>query len=143
LYGNWTDLDDHCSSSLRLLKKRNINVVSLTEDVNTNTPPGKLFLQLLARLSEFEHNSISERTKAGLKAARARGRKGGRPQLQTDAIKRAMTKQLHASTTSSIKEICHTLSISKTTLFRYVKMENRKQALAKIAGVLSTCSLNE
>jgi DNA invertase Pin-like site-specific DNA recombinase len=98
------------------LKKRNINVVSLTEDVNINTPPGKLFLQLLAMLAEFEHNSISERTKAGLKAARARGRRGGRPKLQADAIQRAMTKQLHASTTSRIKEICHTLSISKTTL---------------------------
>jgi DNA invertase Pin-like site-specific DNA recombinase len=100
------------------LKKRNINLVSLTEDVNTSTPTGMLFFQLIAMLAEFEHNSISERTKAGLKAARARGRRGGRPKLQTDAIKIVITNQLHTSNISSIKEICHTLHISKASLYR-------------------------
>jgi DNA invertase Pin-like site-specific DNA recombinase len=91
--------------TLENLKKRNIDLVSLTEDVNTSTPTGMLFFQLIAMLAEFEHNSIYERTKAGLGAARARGRNSERPKLQTDAIKIAITKQLHASHTSSIKEI--------------------------------------
>ena len=108
--------------TLEKLKKRNINLVPLTEDVNTSTPTGMLFFQLIAMLAEFEHNSISERIKAGLEAARARGRKGRRPKLKTDAIKIAITKQLHTSNTSSIQEICHTLHISKATLYRYLKM---------------------
>jgi DNA invertase Pin-like site-specific DNA recombinase len=96
-------------------------MVSLTEDVNTSTPNGMLFFKLIAMLAEFEHNNIYEPTKAGLKATHARGRKGGRPKLQTDAIKIAITKQLYASNTSNIKEICHTLHISKETLYRYLK----------------------
>ena len=108
--------------TLERLKKRNIHLVSLTEDVNTSTPTGMLFFQLIARLSEFEHNLISERTKAGLEAARARGRKGGRPKLKAGAIKIAIAKQLHASNSTKIKDICHTLHISKATLYRYLKM---------------------
>src|SRR6266487_6370608 len=94
--------------TLEKLNKRKINVVSLTEDVNLSTPTGMLFFQRISILAEFEHNSISERTKASLEAARARGRTGGRPKLQTDAIKIAITKQLHDSDTSSIKEIYDT-----------------------------------
>ena len=108
--------------TLERLKKRNINLVSLTEDVNTSTPSGMLFFQLIAMLAEFEHNIISERTKAGLEAARARGRKGGRPKLKADAVKIAIAKQLHASNSTKVKEICHTLHISKATLYRYLKM---------------------
>jgi DNA invertase Pin-like site-specific DNA recombinase len=108
--------------TLEKLKKRNINLVSLTEDINTSTSTGMLFFQLIAMLAEFEHNMISERTNVGLEAARARGRRSGRPKLKTDSIKIAITKQLHDSNTSSIKEICHTLHISKATLYRYLKM---------------------
>ncbi len=108
--------------TLENLKKRNIHLVSMTEDVNTSSPSGMLFFQLIAMLAEFEHNIISERTKAGLDAARVRGRKGGRPKLKNDAIKVTITKQLHASNTTSIKEICHSLHISKATLYRYLKM---------------------
>jgi DNA invertase Pin-like site-specific DNA recombinase len=108
--------------TLERLKKRNINLVSLTEEVNTSTPSGMLFFQLIALLAEFEHNIISERTKAGLEAARARGRTGGRPKLKADAVKIAIAKQLHASNSTKVKEICHTLHISKATLYRYLKM---------------------
>ena len=108
--------------TLERLKKRNINLVSLTEDVNTSTPTGMLFFQLIAMLAEFEHNIISERTKAGLEAARARGRTGGRPKLKADDIKIAIAKQLHASNSTTVKENCHTLHISKATLYRYLKM---------------------
>ena len=108
--------------TLERLKKRSIHLVSLTEEVNTSTPTGMLFFQLIAMLAEFEHNLISERTKAGLEAARARGRTGGRPKLKADAIKIAIAKQLHASNNTKIKDICHTLHISKATLYRYLKM---------------------
>ena len=85
-------------------------------------PTGMLFFQLIAMLAEFEHNLISERTKAGLDAARARGRTGGRPKLKIDDIKIAIAKQLHASNSTKVKEICRTLHISKATLYRYLKM---------------------
>ena len=108
--------------TLERLKKRNVHLVSLTEDVNTSTPTGMLFFQLIAMLAEFEHNLISERTKAGLEASHARWRKGGRPKLKADAIKIAIARQLHASNSTKIKDICHTLHISKATLYRYLKM---------------------
>ncbi len=64
------------------LQKRQINFVSLTEHIDTTTATGKLFFQFTAMLAEFERNLISERTKAGLEAQRARGRVGGRPRVQ-------------------------------------------------------------
>ena len=108
--------------TLEKLKERKINLVSLTEDVNTTTATGVLFFQFIAMLAEFECNIISERTKAGLEAARARGRKGGRPKLKPDGTGIAIAKQLHASNNNSVKEICRTLHISKATLYRYLKM---------------------
>ena len=121
-YARVSKTEQHLALQVDALKKRNIHVVSLTEDVNTSTPTGMLFFQLIAMLAEFEHNIISERTKTDLEAARARGRTGGRPKLQADDIKIAIAKQLHASNSTKVKEICHTLHISKATLYRYLKM---------------------
>ena len=104
------------------LQKRNIHLVSLTEDINTTTATGKLFFQFIAMLAEFERNLISERTKAGLEAARARGRVGGRPRVKITDTKVQIAKQLHASNTP-IKTILKTLNIKKSTLYRYLNME--------------------
>lgn len=70
-------------------------------------------------LSEFEHNLIKERTKAGLEAARARGREGGRP-LKLDKNKRQLAVDLYNGRKHSIKQICETVGISKPTLYKYV-----------------------
>jgi len=104
------------------LQKRNIHLVSLTEDINTTTATGRLFFQFIAMLAEFERNLISERTKAGLEAARARGRVGGRPRVKITDTKVQIAKQLHASNTP-IKTILKTLNIKKSTLYRYLNME--------------------
>ena len=104
------------------LQKRTIHLVSLTEDINTTTATGKLFFQFIAMLAEFERNLISERTKAGLEAARARGRVGGRPRVKITDTKVQIAKQLHASNTP-IKTILKTLNIKKSTLYRYLNME--------------------
>ncbi len=103
------------------LQKRNINLVSLTEHIDTTTATGKLFFQFIAMLAEFERNLISERTKAGIEAARARGRVGGRPKVKVTDAKVIIAKQLHASNTP-IKTILKTLNIKKSTLYRYLKM---------------------
>jgi DNA invertase Pin-like site-specific DNA recombinase len=103
------------------LQKRKINLVSLTEHIDTTTATGKLFFQFIAMLAEFERNLISERTKAGLEAARARGRVGGRPKVKATDTKVVIAKQLHASNTP-IKTILKTLNIKKSTLYRYLNM---------------------
>jgi DNA invertase Pin-like site-specific DNA recombinase len=96
---------------------------SLTENMDTTTSGGKLVFHFFGALTEFERDIIRERTKAGLAAARARGRLGGRPKLEADPAKRKkveMAKALHADPTNGIDDICRTLNISRATLYRWV-----------------------
>jgi|GEM_PF-2544830 DNA invertase Pin-like site-specific DNA recombinase len=79
----------------------------------------------LGALAQFERNLIQERTKAGLEAARARGRKGGRPKSLT-AQQRALALDLYAQRKHIVEEICRTLGISKPTLYAYVRGESSK-----------------
>ena len=97
---------------------------SLQENMDTTTSGGKLVFHFFGALAEFERDVIRERTRAGLQAARARGRKGGRPKLGSDSAKLKkieMAKALYADSNHSIEDICRTLHISRATLFRYVK----------------------
>jgi DNA invertase Pin-like site-specific DNA recombinase len=103
---------------------------SLTENMDTTTPGGMLLFHFFGALAEFEREIIRERTMAGLQAARARGRKGGRPPLDKDPTKRKkidMAKALHADPSHTIEDICDTLHISKSTLYRYVGKGKREQ----------------
>lgn len=96
---------------------------SLTENMDTTTSTGRLVFQIFGSFAEFERNVIRERTNAGLKAARARGRMGGRPPLNKDPSKRKkieMANALHDDPTNSIEDICRTLHISRSTLYRWV-----------------------
>jgi DNA invertase Pin-like site-specific DNA recombinase len=76
---------------------------------------------IFASLAEFERSLIRERTIAGVWSARARGRKGGRPKLNSSSGKVAMAKKLYRDKTNSISEICKFLNISRATLYRYIK----------------------
>jgi DNA invertase Pin-like site-specific DNA recombinase len=110
-------------SMVNLIHAKGADIKSLTEHMDTTTPGGKLVFHVFASVAEFERDIIQERTKAGLDAARARGRKGGRPPLDKDASKRKkveMAKALHIDTTNSIEDICKTLHISRATFYRYV-----------------------
>jgi len=96
---------------------------SLTENMDTATSGGKLVFHFFGALAEYERSIIRERTNAGLQAARARGRKGGRPPLSKDPSKRKkieMANALHADPTNSIEDICRTLHISRSTLYRWM-----------------------
>ena len=94
--------------------------MSLTEQIDTTTPGGKLIFHLMGALAEFEHDLIRERTNAGLAAARARGHVGGRPRkLLTDG-KVALARQLVEDPHHSIDDICSTLGISRSTLLSFV-----------------------
>ena len=98
----------------------NIGFESICEGINTSTSTGKLFVHIFGALSEFEHNLIKERTKAGLEAARARGREGGRP-YKLNKEKRQLAIDLYNGRKHSLKQICEAVGISKPTLYKYVQ----------------------
>jgi DNA invertase Pin-like site-specific DNA recombinase len=105
---------------------------SLQDNIDTTTPTGKLTFHLFAALAEFERDIISTRTKAGLEAARARGRKGGRPKgLSKKAQDKArLAESLYKEKERSINEICSHLEISKPTLYRYLRARGVKIGIA-------------
>ena len=101
------------------LEKRKITFHSLQESIETSTSGGKLIFHVFGALAEFERNLIRERTMAGLQAARARGRKGGRP-LSLDAKKLQLLYRLYDEKQHTVIELCQMLGISKTTLYAYL-----------------------
>ena len=111
----------HLIELLTYLDQQEIGFSSLTEQIDTTTPGGKLIFHLMGALAEFERDLIRERTNAGLAAARARGRVGGRPRKLKTGGKVALARQMFADQSHSIPEICAALSISRATLYRYVK----------------------
>ncbi len=112
----------HLIELIQTLEGRGVGFKSLTEQIDTTTSSGKLIFHIFGALAEFERNLIRERTMAGLRAARARGRKGGRPKKPNTDTKIAMAKQLHADPTNSITDICKTLGVSRATLYRYLAL---------------------
>ncbi len=112
----------HLIELIQMLEGRGVGFKSLTEQIDTTTSGGKLIFHIFGALAEFERNLIRERTMAGLQAARARGRKGGRPKKPNTDTKIVMAKRLHADPTNSIADICTTLGVSRATLYRYLAM---------------------
>lgn len=103
-----------------LLEARGIGLRSLQENLDTTTSGGKLVFHIFCSLAEFERSLIRERTRAGLEAARSRGRRGGRPR-RMDAKKIATARAMQASGDVPIAEICRVLGVSRATFYRYVK----------------------
>lgn len=99
------------------LKERGVGFRSLRESLDTTTPGGKLVFHVFASIAEFERDVIRERTMAGLEAARARGRKGGRKPAMDEKI--ALAKRLIADREKPVEEICRALGVSRSTLYRY------------------------
>jgi DNA invertase Pin-like site-specific DNA recombinase len=102
------------------LEEQQAGLLSLHEAIDTATPTGKLTFHLFGALAEVERNLVRERTQAGLTAARARGRQGGRPPV-LDKDKRALAVKLYNEKQTSIARICTMMGISKPTLYAYVK----------------------
>jgi DNA invertase Pin-like site-specific DNA recombinase len=101
------------------LQARGIGFKSLQENIDTTTANGVLFFHIFGAIAQFERELIRERTLAGLQSARARGRMGGRPQALDDKT-RALAVSMYNDPQNAVKDICATLGISKTTLYRYV-----------------------
>jgi len=102
------------------LSERGIGFRSLSESIDTTTSGGKLVFHVFGALAEFERELIRERTQAGLAAARARGRKGGRPKTLTPK-QVELLRDMYANKNNSIADITQTLRISKATLYRYLE----------------------
>src|ERR671915_679670 len=107
-------------ATMTMLDERKIGFKSLTENIDTTTSGGKLIFHIFGALAEFERNLIRERTQAGLSAARARGKRGGRPKALTER-QLTIAQSLYSDKRTPIPEICRTLKISKSTFYRYVK----------------------
>ncbi len=113
----------HLIELITELEGQGIGFRSITEAIDTTSPGGTLVFHIFGALAEFERNLIRERTRAGLEAARARGRKGGR-RYKLNARKRAMAVELYRGKRHTVVEICSTLGITKPTLYAYIREAN-------------------
>jgi DNA invertase Pin-like site-specific DNA recombinase len=105
----------HLIDTITALQERQIGFKSITENIDTTTSGGKLVFHIFGALAEFERDIIRERTQAGLIAARARGKVGGRPKALTKK-QQEMLQVLYRDKTHSIADICKTLNISRMTM---------------------------
>jgi DNA invertase Pin-like site-specific DNA recombinase len=108
----------HLIETIAELEQRGIGFSSITEGIDTTTAAGRMTFHIFGALAEFERSLVRERTLAGLEAARARGRHGGRPPAVTAqklAAARLMREQKH-----TMAEIAETLGVSRATLYRHL-----------------------
>jgi len=120
----------HLIGTIKKLEKDGIGFKSITENIDTTSAGGRLVFHLFSALSEFERDLIRERVQAGLKSARARGRKGGRPPVSEET--KSMAKALMADKKLSVKQICDRLGIAKSTFYKYASSASeRKEPKAK------------
>lgn len=122
----------HLVSLIDTLRERGVGFRSICDgSIDTTTASGELIFNLFSALAQFERRLIQERTKAGLAAARARGRLGGRRPITASDPRVRMAKAMHSNQQLSIEEICDTLKISRSTFYRYL-------ALVQSSGPVST-----
>ncbi len=113
---------NHLIETLKGLADRGVGFRSITEAIDTTTPTGKLIFHVIGALAEFERDLIRERTRAGLTAARARGRQGGRKPAGafTDPKKLALARRLYAEKKTSVDTLCSMFKVSRSTFYRAV-----------------------
>lgn len=102
------------------LKDRGINLQIITLGVDTSTAAGRLFFTMMAGLAEMERELIRERTRAGLEAARARGKSGGRKPIDPEILQRAF---IMYEANMTVKDITQTLNISRATFYKYMNVK--------------------
>ncbi len=130
----------HLIELVQWFMQHNIGLCSLNDPVDTTTSQGRLIFNIFASLAEFERDVIRERTHAGLHAARARGRKGGRPRgiPKSSEATACAAETLYRERKLSVNQVAKKLSISKSTLYKYLRYRGvdineyaQKQAISK------------
>lgn len=109
----------HLIETVTALEQRGVGFRSLQESIDTTTPGGRLVFHVFAAMAEFERDVIRERTNAGLAAARARGRKGGRPSVMTPD-KLAVARELYAAGGHTVAQIAAVVGVSRASLYRHL-----------------------
>jgi DNA invertase Pin-like site-specific DNA recombinase len=114
------------------LRARGVDLVVLDQGIDTSTPAGRMFFQILGAIAEFEHALMAERTLDGLEAARARGRKGGRKAAlrpRQVALAREMYDELgdDGKRRYTVQQIAEELGVARTTIYRYLEREGSEQ----------------
>ena len=113
----------HLITLVEDLRNKGIGFRSVSEGaIDTTCASGELIFNIFSALAQFERRLIQERTKAGLAAARARGRMGGRPKTSPNDAKVRLAKTLLADKSLEVDDICETLKISRSTLYRYANL---------------------
>jgi len=113
----------HLVTLIEELRERGVGFRSICDGaIDTTTASGELVFNIFSSLAQFERRLIAERTKAGLAAARARGRLGGRPRIRADDPRVVTAKALYRDRSMEIRDICRSLKISRATLYRFLKL---------------------
>jgi len=113
----------HLVTLVEDLRERGVGFRSLCDGaIDTTTASGELVFNIFSSLAQFERRLIAERTKAGLAAARARGRFGGRPRIMAGDPRVVTAKALYRDRSMEIRDICQSLNISRATLYRFLKL---------------------
>jgi len=124
----------HLIDTVGALEAEGVGFRSITESIDTTTSGGKLVFHVFGALAEFERELIRERTKAGLAAARARGRVGGRPR-KLDAKKVALAKTLLADQSQSVTDVAVMLGVGRATLYRALGRTVQGNTARQLPGV--------
>lgn len=115
----------HLVNLIESLLEKKIGFKSIQDGaIDTTTASGELMFNIFSALAQFERRLIQERTNAGLSAARARGKVGGRPKLSPNNPKVRMAQEMNKNRSLSINEICSSLKISRATFYRYISLNN-------------------
>lgn len=113
----------HLIDLVEELGNRKVGFKSIQDGaIDTRSASGKLIFHIFTALAEFERGLIQERTRAGLQAARARGRLGGRKPMSLDDPRVQTAKTLHADKKMPVMDICRTLQVSRPTLYRWLAL---------------------
>lgn len=114
----------HLLELMETFRVKEVELISLSDNLDTSTPQGKLIFNIFAAIAEFERELIRERTLAGLESARRRGRVGGRPKGLSPKAQRIalIAEKLYQENSLSVNEIAKSLGICKATLYKYLRL---------------------
>ena len=104
---------------METFNSKGVNLVSLKESIDTTSSTGKLLFTLMSALAQFERDVLADRTREGLAAAKARGRKGGRPPANSESVKKAV--KLYRTGEYTVREIYELTGVRKTTLYKNLR----------------------
>ena len=116
--------------SAKILEERQINLVSLRENIDTSTATGRCFLSMMGAIHQMERELRAERAAAGRSSAKARGRTGGRP--KTDPVKLENARILYENSDKTAAEVCEIAGVGRRTFFAHIAAKRKELAKLEI-----------